>query len=185
MLHSSGPTLKPNRSRSSFLQERALLFDQVGDDQHSDEIHSHLGRVFGRLGPKMTVRRALLHLQRAEALLSKTSEEHSLGWLYWGLATSNLQTLHVNDALAASQKAMEIFARLGNRKSWTRAASNQIQYLMVKGKLAQAIGLIDEIVGAASGLADPTAFKRVHSMCGWFWMLMRDTKQAMHIIDWV
>ena len=74
-----------------------------------------------------------MHLDQAETLLREMSEEHSLGLLYWGLAMTDLEAMRVSEALAASQKAMDIFARLGEREFWARAACNHSQHLMVKG----------------------------------------------------
>ena len=120
-----------------------------------------------------------MHLDQAETLLREMSEEHSLGLLYWGLAMTDLEAMRVSEALAASQKAMDIFARLGEREFWARAACNHSQHLMVKGKLARATGLIDEMAGTTAAFVNPDAFQHVSLWCGWFWMQMRDPRDAM------
>ena len=71
----------------------------------------------------MNVTRALNHLQRAEILLGPMSDKYTLGMLHWGLAMANLEAMRVNEALTASQKGMDILARLGDRESWSRVGS--------------------------------------------------------------
>jgi tetratricopeptide (TPR) repeat protein len=163
----------------AYLEKALRIFEQIGDDQHAGEVHSHLGRVIGPFGPQMDVRRGLMHLHRAQTLLGETSEEHSLGLLHWGLAMTDLEAMRVSEALAASQKAMGIFARLGEWEFWARAACNHSQHLMVKGKLARATALIDEIAGTTAAFVNPDAFQHVNLWCSWFWLQMRDPREAM------
>lgn len=51
---------------------------------------------------------------------------------------------------------------------------------MVKGKLARAVALLEEIAGAAAGFVNPDAYLLVIGCCGWFRLLMRDPKEAAH-----
>ena len=117
-----------NRDQGVAHLEIALkMYEQIGDDQHAGEIHSHLGSVFGHFGPQVNVARALTHLQRAEVLLGQMSDKFSLGKLYWGLAWTNLEAMRINEALTASKRAMDIFARLGERecgRGWRRTMPN-------------------------------------------------------------
>jgi tetratricopeptide (TPR) repeat protein len=163
----------------AYLESALKIFEQIGDNLHAGEALSHLGHVFGPFGPQMDVRRGLMHLHRAETLLGETSEEHPLGQLYWGLAMANFEAMHINEALSASQKAMDIFARLGNRELWARVAAIHSPCLMVKGKLTEAIGLWDEIDGAAAGFVNPDAFRHVTWLCGWFWAFMNAPREAL------
>ena len=170
-----------NRDQGVAHLEIALkMYDQIGDDQHAGEIHSHLGSVFGHFGPQLNVARALTHLQRAEVLLGQMSDKYSLGKLYWGLAWTNLEAMRIDEALMASQKGMDIFARLGERELWARVAANHAQYLMVKGRLARAVALLDKIAGEAAGFVNPDAFRGVIWVCGWFRLLMKDPEEAAH-----
>src|SRR5215472_3256789 len=159
--------------------ERALrLFEQIGDDQHAGEVHSRLGHAFRTVGPQLEPRRALIHFHRAEALLGE-SGKHSLGVLYKGLAWSSLDAMRIDEALSASQKAMDIYARLKEGELWAEAAGDHCWHLMVKGRLERATALVTRIGDAAAGFADPEAFKQVNLLCGWFWMLMDAPREAM------
>jgi tetratricopeptide (TPR) repeat protein len=170
-----------NRDQGVEHLEIALkMYEQIGDDQHAGEIHSHLGRLFGAFGPQENVARALVHLQRAELLLGQKGESFALGLVYWGLGYTNIEALRINEALMASQKGMDIFARLGERERWARVAGNHAHCLMVKGKLAPAVALLDEIAGAAAGFVNPDAYLLVIGCCGWFRLLMKDPKEAAH-----
>jgi tetratricopeptide (TPR) repeat protein len=161
----------------AYLDRALRIFEQIGDDQRAGEAHFHLGRMFV-FGPQMHVKRALSNFQRAEILLRRDSESYSLGMLHWGLALVSFEALRINEALTSSQKAMDTFARLGDRESWASVAGNHSQYLMVKGKLAEAKDLLDQIAGVAASFANPNAFQTVNWMCGWFWLQMRDPKKA-------
>jgi len=124
-----------NRDQGVAHLEIALkMYEQIGDDQRAGEIHSHLGRVFGSFGPQENVARALVHLQRAEFLLGQTGEGFALGLVYWGLAFTNMEALRINEALTASQKGMDIFARLGERERWARVAGKPRRTLNGEGE---------------------------------------------------
>src|SRR5262249_52948086 len=73
----------------------------------------------------------------------------------------------------------DIFARLGEREFWARVACHRSKLLMVKGKLARATALIDEIAGTTAAFVNPDVFQHVSLWCGWFWLLMRDPREAM------
>ena len=170
-----------NREQGVVQLETALkIYEQIGDEQHAGEIHYHLGRAFGPLRPQMymNIPRSLIHYQRAELLLGQTRETHSLGMLYFGLSSTKFQLLQISEAVTASQKAMDIFTRLGDRELWALAAGNYSQYLLVKGKLARAAVLLDEIAAAATGFVNPYVFGQVIFSCGWFRTHMRDLKEA-------
>jgi tetratricopeptide (TPR) repeat protein len=171
-----------NREQGLAHLETALkIYEKIGDDQHAGEIHSHLGRVFGVFGPRMHVGHALTHLQRAEILLRQTGEEHSLGLLYTGLAITNFEKMLIDESLTASKKAMEIYARLGERESWAGAAGNHAQCLMVKGKLAQAVALLDEIAGAAADSTNPDTLPQMTWLYGWYHVLMKNPREAARL----
>jgi predicted ATPase len=163
------------------LETALKIYEQIGDDQHAGEIHSHLGRVFGVFGPQMHVGHALTHLQRAEILLRETSEEHSLGLLYLGLAVANFEKMRIDEAILASQKAMNIFTRLRDRESWASVAGRHATYLMVKGKLARAVTLLDEIAGAAADSMNPDTFPQMTWLYGWYHVLMKNPREAARL----
>ena len=154
------------------------IYEQIGDAQHAGEIHIHLGRVFGPMGPHANVPRGLLHLQRAEVLLECTSDKDSLAMLNWGIARTSFEAMRIDEAMFASQKAMDLFAQLGDLELRARVASNQAQYFMVKGKIGRAVAMLDELAGAAAGCENPDGFQHITLLCGWVRLLMRDPREA-------
>jgi tetratricopeptide (TPR) repeat protein len=161
--------------------ETALeLYNQAGDELRVAEIHGLLGLAFGPFAPQMNVARALDHFERAEPVLSQTSETRSLGLLYWGLAMTKFEALRIDDALAASERAMDICRRLGDER-WASVAGNRSQYLMIKGKHAEARSIIEKLKGAATGLTDPEVFKNVMWCCAWYHGLMGDPREAIRL----
>jgi tetratricopeptide (TPR) repeat protein len=163
------------------LENALRIFEQIGDNQHAGEIHSHLGRALGALGHQMDVRRALIHLQRAEILLAGNDDSHSLGMLYWGLAVAYFEALRVDEALSASQKAMDILVRLGDRESWASVTGNHSRFLMVKGRLSEAVRLLDEIGQAAGEFVNPDVFPHMAWSRAWFRLLLRDPREATNL----
>jgi tetratricopeptide (TPR) repeat protein len=160
------------------LETGLKIFEQLRDERHAGEIHLHLGRVFGPMGPHTNVARGLLHLRRAEVLFERTSEKDSLGMLNWGIARTSFEALQIDEAIVASQKAMDIFEQLGERELWGRVASNQAQYFMVKGKLARAVALLDQILVEAAGFENPDGFQHITWTSGLVRLLMRDPREA-------
>jgi tetratricopeptide (TPR) repeat protein len=170
-----------NRAQGVAHLETALkIYEEIRDDQHAGEIHCHLGAAFGpfRPGNNMNIPRSLIHYQRAEGLLGQTRESHSLGLLYSALSGTKGQLLQISEAVTASQKAVDIFAGLGDRESWALAAGTQTMHLMVKGKLAAAAAQLDEIAQAAMSFVNPDAFLLVMDAFAWFRVLMNDPREA-------
>ena len=128
----------------------------------------------------MDVSRALSHFERAEPVLGRTAETHSLGLHYWGLAMTNFEALKIDQAFAASERAIEIFNRLGDER-WSSVTGNHCQYLMLKGKHAEARALLEKILLEATRLKDPGCFRQVMWCCGWYFMLMREPRRAINI----
>jgi len=163
----------------AYLKCALKIFEQIGDNQHAGEIRSHFGRLFSAFGPHMNVGRALTHLQRAEILLERNSESYPLGTLYWALSMTYCEALRIEEAITASQKGMDIFARLGDRESWASVAGNLTRSRMVQGKLAEAVDLCNEMAREGAAFDDPDAFSHMAWSCGWFRFAMRDPIGAM------
>ena len=156
------------------------MYEQIGDDQHAGEIHSHLGRLFGAFGPEENVARALGSPSTSGIAVGTDGRKLRARTGVLGPRIYHMEALRINEALMASQKGMDIFARLGERERWARVAGNHAQCLMAKGKLARAVALLDEIAGAAAGFVNPDAYLLVIGCCGWFRLLMKDPKEAAH-----
>ena len=161
--------------------EAALeLYNQAGEELRVAEIHGMLGLAFGPFSPHLNVSRALDHFERAESVLSRTSETRSLGLLYWGLAMTKFEALRIDDALTASERAMDIYRRLGDER-WASVAGNRSQHLMVKGRHAEARSLIEILLGTAPGLTDPEVFRHVMWCCAWYHGIMGDPCEAIRL----
>jgi eukaryotic-like serine/threonine-protein kinase len=167
----------------AYLESASKIFERIADDRHAGEVQSHLGHAFLRMRPELDVSRALIHLQKAEALLGKTNELRVLGMLQWGLTTTYFQQMRISESLMASEKAMDIFVRLGDRELWACVAADRCKSLMMKGKLAQATALIDEVAGVATSISNPGARHYVNCWSGWFWIVMNAPKGGYALLS--
>jgi tetratricopeptide (TPR) repeat protein len=163
------------------LESALELYDKAGDELRVAEIHSLLGLAIGPFSPHINVRRALSHFERAEPVLARTAETHSLGLHYWGLAMTNFEALKIDEASAASERGIEIFKRLGDER-WSSVTGNHCQYLMLKGKHAEARELLEKIRLVANRLKDPGGYRHVMWCCGWYFMLMREPREAINML---
>ena len=162
------------------LESALEVYKEAGDELRVAEIHSLLGLALGAFNPHMDVTRALSHFERAEPVLGRTAETLSLGVHYWGLAIASFEALRIDEALAASERAIEIFNRLGDER-WSSVTGNHCQSLMLKGKHAEARALLEKILLEATRLKDPGSFRQVIFSCGWYFMLMREPRRAINI----
>jgi tetratricopeptide (TPR) repeat protein len=162
------------------LESALELYNKAGDELRVAEIHSLLGLAIGAFSPHMNARRALSHFERAEPVLARTAETHSLGLHYWGLSMTNFDVLKIDEASAASERAIEIFKRLGDER-WLVVTGALCQYLMLKGKHAEARALLEKILLEATRLKDPECFRHVVWSCAWYFMLMSEPRRAINI----
>jgi tetratricopeptide (TPR) repeat protein len=158
----------------AYLESASRIFEQIGDYQRAGEVHALLGCLFSELASYLNIDLALIHLQKAEILLERSNESSALGMLYWGLALAYREAMRTNESLTASQRGMDIFARLKDHESWAKLAGYRAGLLMSKGRLVQAVDLYNEVARVGARFDDPDAFSHVAFLCGFFRFSMRD-----------
>jgi class 3 adenylate cyclase len=131
--------------------ERALaLYEQLGENERTAQMHSRLGRDFatGTTPSTIDVQRALRHLRRAEELLGK-AENSALGYVYVGLALASIWGMQTEEGLAAAERAVELAGRLGNERLWAAAVAQRGHHLIARGRLGEGLNLVEQAWVAA------------------------------------
>jgi class 3 adenylate cyclase/tetratricopeptide (TPR) repeat protein len=118
--------------------ERALaLYEQLGDQQRTAQVHSRIGRYLTSFQEHMDVNRALEHYRVAEAVLSKGEERAPLCYVYIGLASAALWGMRTEEGLVASERAVDIAERLGSEALWAHAATQRAYHLWASGRIGE------------------------------------------------
>jgi DNA-binding SARP family transcriptional activator/tetratricopeptide (TPR) repeat protein len=155
--------------------ERALrLREQLGDDERAAQIHSRLGRALSthvgdvRYARYMDLSRALDHYRAAEAVLSRGAERPAIVYFYVGQASAAFNAVRVNEALAASQRAMDVAERLGLEILWASAALLRGTSLKAAGRLGESKALLTRAYEIADRLTIPlVAYYAVTNIADW------------------
>jgi tetratricopeptide (TPR) repeat protein len=135
------------------LEQALTIYESLGRQDRVAEVHSRLGTLLTSRSSSITdIPRAAEHYRKAEEILGQGPDRVSLAAVYAGLATVALRLNHTDDGLAWSQRAMEMAERLGNDEIWTGAAASLGLHLFSKGKLADAISLVDATYERANRL---------------------------------
>ncbi|MDO8431421.1 MAG: hypothetical protein Q7S58_03325 [Candidatus Binatus sp.] len=100
------------------LEAALKLYQQIDDQRGIFKLHAELGSAYAQTTPRMNIPLALNHYREAEALAEEGGDQASLGKLYRGSGMVCVETFRSDDGLIASQRAMEIFERLGDKAGW-------------------------------------------------------------------
>ena len=136
-----------------FLEQALTIYESLGRQDRAAQVHSHMGRLLTSRSSSITdIPRAAEHYRKAQEILGQGPDRVSLAAVYVGLAGVALRLNRRDDGLAWSQRAMEIAERLGNDEIRTGAASLLALHLFSKGKLADAMSLVDRTYKRANRL---------------------------------
>lgn len=136
---------------------RALkIYQELGQTDLAAQAHCRLGALLSARGPTMDIAQALAHFRAAEPLLSREREGTSLGLLYVGLAASANRSMHIREALDASQRGVEVAERIRDDSTWANAAGQLSLDLLYTGRIAEGLTLCNQIWHKAEELDDAT-----------------------------
>ncbi|MGH7779026.1 MAG: ATP-binding protein, partial [Candidatus Binataceae bacterium] len=171
-----------NREEGIGYLERALsLYRELGNEKKVAELNTGLGLAFAPFSSSMNIPRALAHFRQAQSW-RENGTDRDLEWLDRGLSIALFEALRIDEAIAASDRAM-IASERSSDPEWAPRAAFYAQLLMVKGRHREAVGLLDRISGVAKLTANPEVFRSAMWSAGWYRMLMRDPIEARRLFN--
>jgi len=126
------------------------LYEGLGRFDLAAQVHLLLGMIFHMRGePLANAARATDHLRRAESAIAHEPESTPLANLYCIVASNESAKLNFGESAIAAQRAMEISARLGDKKYWPWAAVTYAWSLCMNGRLREGFALFERSFEAA------------------------------------
>ncbi len=126
------------------IERAAKIYESIAMPVQGAHLRARLGLLLAQRSPAMNIPRAMAQYQQAESVLRFHPDSKSQIWLYTGLAQVAMQAHHTGEGLFASQRALDIATRLGERSLWIRAAAQHSDHLFSSGRLAEAAALCDD-----------------------------------------
>jgi tetratricopeptide (TPR) repeat protein len=123
------------------IERAAKIYESIAMPVEGAHLRARLGVMLARRSPAMNLSRAMAQYRLAETVLRAEPESQAQIWLYTGLAQAAMQAQHTHEGLAASRRAMDIAAHLGEESLWIRAAAQHSDHLFNSGRLAEAAAL--------------------------------------------
>src|SRR5262249_5628120 len=96
------------------IEEALNLYKRAGNEERAIKWHAQLGVSLGSPGAQKDVRRALVHLRRAESLLSKGPETGTLAYVYCGFGQVAHCELRTREAIEYMRRGLEVAERTGD-----------------------------------------------------------------------
>ena len=131
------------RKAAAYWEKALELYESLNRREGMVAAHTNLAIKFATPSAMMDVGRALEHLEKAEAALGNEPWAKARSAFYLAVSMTAGLTLRTDQALAASEAAMEIADSLGNRARWTLAADAHALHLTCAGRLKEARALIE------------------------------------------
>ncbi len=158
------------------------LCQQHGDDRRRALVHMELGQAKSSktFGQHVNISEALAHYQAAEPLIAR-KDVRSLAKLYRCQTAVNIEALMIDEGLAASERALQMYEELGDEFSWSVTAAHRTRYLMVRGRLAEATSLLERILQVALAIPDPEASSDALWAAGLYYMFMLAAPEARRL----
>jgi tetratricopeptide (TPR) repeat protein len=142
-----GVLLQENDTRLGIehLESAVKAYDELNLPEQAAFVRQRLGQILASPGERMDSERALLHLRKAEAVMSKGQESGPLAALYYGLAQVASNRCLVREALAAFTRAMEIAERVGAEGAWCASATQVVGSLHCFGRMSEGRELLARV----------------------------------------
>jgi tetratricopeptide (TPR) repeat protein len=161
-----------------YLRASLELSERLGEAHLTALAHAELGFALSSIGYGLYLNEpeSLMHLKEAEARMRNEGESLMLARVYLGIAwTGKMET---EQALAAARLGMRVCERLQNQALWNIAAGTCVYNLLVIGRHAEALPLLDRAWKAALLVRDPEQSRHALWLVGQYYMSMRDPREA-------
>jgi tetratricopeptide (TPR) repeat protein len=167
------------------LEAALSAYQELKDEKKVAATNAFLGLALSSqpdFSPGMNVPRALRYFRQAQAWNGEWTDRSALGWLHQGLAMASFMAVQIDEALAASKKARQIFERDSN-PAWLMSASFHAEQLMIKGRHKESSALFVEVSSFAQQVAEPELFRLATFYRGWCLLAMRDPVEARRFFN--
>ncbi|MDO8432339.1 MAG: AAA family ATPase [Candidatus Binatus sp.] len=162
------------------LEAALSLYSELKMEEKLAETNAFIGQALtaqADFAPGMDVPRALEHFRQAQAWKGEWSDPEIDGMLHHGLAICLFQANRIEEAVAVSKQARQIWEQSFN-PSWVTAASSNARLLIIKGRLNEAGVVLDEVTAAVQGTVDPESFWSAMWHAGWCRLVLHDPIEA-------
>jgi class 3 adenylate cyclase/tetratricopeptide (TPR) repeat protein len=161
------------------LEEGLRIYEELRDDVHAAGLHTRLGRAHGTFQEWMDIPRAKDHYRKAERILAGRDASAALGYVNVGLAGAALWSVHTQEGLESSAKAMEIGEKLGHEILWVNGAGLHGWFTWASGRPSEGQALLEKAYEVADRLEHGAAAFLAAWMRGFTSFLMVDPFDAM------
>ena len=162
------------------LEAALSLYQELKNEQKIAATNAFLGLALsaqGDFAPGTNIARAVEYFRQAQRWKGEWSDLGVSGWLHFGMEVSFFQALRIDEAIATSKHARQIFEADSN-PAWALPASDQTRFLLIKGRHKEAAALFDEVRSAIQETPHPDIFRSIMWDAGWCRGMMRDPIEA-------
>ena len=136
------------------LEWALAAYESAGDRQAAARTHSRLGMHLTTYPATLDVAAGLAHYQAAESQLARQPGRRQLGYLYIGMAMGATFGVRTERLEAASQRALELAAELGDESLAGWASYQRAWWAFNRGQLAESLSLHERMRDTAARLDD-------------------------------
>ncbi|HWN58512.1 MAG TPA: hypothetical protein VNO74_10450, partial [Methylomirabilota bacterium] len=127
------------------LEEALRLHEAAKREDRAAALHQCLALFYVSAGPIRKLRRAAMHVCKAEPVLSKGPETAELAALYFAAGQVARCEFRIREAVSYMRRAMEVAERVDADGAWGAAAAQYGVYLIQTGRLTEARALAPKI----------------------------------------
>ncbi len=146
------------RLGTEHLVSAAAEYDQLNLPREAALVQLTLGQVLSSAGQRKDIDQALIHLRKAEMVLSQGPRNQELRSLYHSLGAATAEKALIREAVSAYTRAMETAEQLGNQDGWCVTAAQFAVQLLCSGRISEALSLLTSVWEKLSAIEDPGCF---------------------------
>ena len=125
------------------LESAAAAYDELNLPYEAAVVRQRLGQFLAAPGQRRDTDRALIHLHKAELVLSQSPPTGALVSLYYGIGEATDQKGRMREALSAITQAKEIAEQLGDDDACCGATARLALQLVCVGRISETLSLLD------------------------------------------
>ena len=140
------------------LESAAAAYDELNLPREAALVQLKLGQVLSSAGQRKDIDQALIHLRKAEMVLSQGQRIPELRSLYHSLGAATAEKALMREAMSAYSRALETAEQLGNQDGWCVTAAQFAVQLLCSGQIGKALSLLTSVWEKLPAIEDPGCF---------------------------